>query len=182
MQAAAAALSATQGLSQVSTVATNTALTLWAAVASFVVLIILTLLFFLFSRYVGRGPYVALVLALYAGYAIYAVIPSTYLAYLPSAPALTAVIVHAVLYLAFVFIFYIILRRVVVSDFIYIGLFGLIAISFLASAFLIALAYHVFSITNVYHFNTSIANLFAPARYFFWWFIAPAIALFFLAH
>ena len=175
-------LSASQGLSQVSTVATHTALTVWAAAASFIVLIILTLFFYGFARYRGRGPYVALLLAFYTGYAVYLAIPQAYVSYLPSAPALTAVVVHALLYLAFVFVFYIILRRVVVSDFIYIGLFGLLGISFLAGAFLIALAYHAFSIASVYHFNNSIANLFAPSRYFFWWFVAPAIALFFLAH
>ncbi len=175
-------LSATQGLSQVSTVATHTALTVWGAVASFVILIILTLFFYGFARYRGRGPYVALVLAFYAGYGVYRAIPQAYLNYLPSAPALTAVVVHAVLYLAIVFIFYIILRRVAVSDFIYIGLIGLLATSFLTGAFLVALAYHAFAITSVYHFNNSIANLFAPAQYFFWWFAAPAVALFFLAH
>jgi len=172
-------LSATQGLAQVSTVATHTAVTVWAAVASFVVLIALTGFFLLFVRYVGRGPFVAVILSFYAAYAIYLAFP--YASLLPSAPASTAVASHAGLYLALAIVFYIILRRVVVSDFLYIGIFGLIALSFLASAFLIAMAYHVFSVTNIYRFNSSIAQLFAPAQYFFWWFVAPAIGLFFLA-
>ena len=175
----AAALTATQGLAQVNTLATHTALTLWASIGNFVVLLALAGLFFLFARYVGRGPFVALLLSLYAGYAIYVAFP--YAGLLPSAPALTAVLTHAALYLALVILFYIILRRVVVSDFLYIGIFGHIVLSALGAAFLIALAYHAFSIADVYHFNSSIALLFAPARYFFWWFIAPAVGLFVLA-
>ncbi|MDD2657331.1 MAG: hypothetical protein PHD04_01560, partial [Candidatus Pacebacteria bacterium] len=77
--------------------------------------------------------------------------------------------------------FYIILRRVVVSDFLYIGIFGLIILSFLGSAFLIALAYHVFPVASVYHFTPAIDLLFAAKAYFWWWFAAPAIGLFFFA-
>ncbi len=177
----AAALSAVQGIAQVNTLATSTALTLWASIASFVVLIALVLFFIVFARYVGRGPYVALILGLYAGYAVYDAFTTPFGRYLPSAPALTAVLSHAAVYLGLVFVFYLILRRVVVSDFIYIGLLGLFVMSFAASAFLIAVAYHVFSVTDVYHFNASIAQLFAPNQYFFWWFIAPAVSLFIFA-
>lgn len=172
-------MTATEGLAQVNTIATHTALTVYASVGNFLVLLALVGIFFLLARYVGRGPFVALLLSLYAGYAIYLTFP--YASLLPSAPALTAVLSHAAVYFALVFVFYIILRRVVVSDFLYIGLFGLITLSFLGAAFLIALAYHSFSITDVYHFNSSIALLFAPTKYFFWWFVAPAIGLFFLA-
>ena len=77
--------------------------------------------------------------------------------------------------------FFIILRRVVVSDFLYVGIFGLAALSFFAAAFLIALAYHVFPVADVYNFTPAIDLLFAPKEYFFWWFIAPAVGLFFLA-
>jgi hypothetical protein len=172
-------MTALDGLTQVNTIANPTAITLWAYIGSFVVLLALTGIFMLFARYTGRGPFVSLILAFYAGYAVYAAFP--YGSLLPTAPVLTAVLVHAALYLFLVFVFYIVLRRIAASDFIHIGAFGLIAMSFFTAAFLIALAYHVFSITQIYSFNSSIAQLFAPARYFFWWFIAPAIALFFLA-
>ncbi len=178
-EATAAVLNATQGLTQVNSLATSTALTVWAATASFVVLIGLMFFFIFFARYVGRGPFVALLLSLYAGYSVYIVFP--YSQFLPTAPALTAVGSHAGLYLFLVFTFYIILRRIAVSDFLYIGLFGLLVLSFLASAFLIALAYHVFAVTDVYVFNNAISVLFAPDQYFFWWFLSPAIGLFFLA-
>lgn len=172
-------MSATEGLHQVSTLATNTALTVWGGASNFFVLLILVGALFLFAWYVGRGPFVALLLALYGAYAVYVAFP--YNSLLPTAPALTALLAHAGLYGGLTLIFYIILRRVVVSDFLYIGLFGLIALSFLGAGFLIALAYHVFLITPLYQFTPAVATLFAPDQYFFWWFIAPAIGLFFLA-
>ena len=172
-------MSATEGLTQVSTLATNTALTVWGGMSNFLVLLALVSALFLFAWYVGRGPFVALLLAFYSAYALYAVFP--YISYLPTAPPLTALLAHVGLYLAFSLGFYIILRRVVVSDFLYIGIFGLIALSFLGAAFLIALAYHVFPVADVYRFTPAIEILFAPKAFFFWWFAAPAVGLFFLA-
>lgn len=172
-------MSATGTLSQVSALASHTAMTAWGAAGDFLILLILIGVLFLFAWYVGRGPFVALLLAFYSAYALYVAFP--YTSYLPTAPALTALLAHAGLYLAFTLVFYIILRRVVVSDFLYIGIFGLIALSFLGAAFLIALAYHVFLITPLYQFTPAVALLFAPDKYFFWWFTAPAVGLFFLA-
>lgn len=172
-------MSATEGLNQVSSLATNTALTVWGGMSNFLILLALASALFLFAWYVGRGPFVALLLALYSAYALYVAFP--YASLLPTAPALTALLAHAGLYLGLTLIFYLILRRVVVSDFLYIGIFGLIALSFLGAAFLIALAYHVFLIAPLYQFSAPIALLFAPDQYFFWWFAAPAIGLFFLA-
>jgi hypothetical protein len=164
---------------QVTALATSSAVSVWAIIGNFLVLLVLMAALILFSRYIGRGPFVALLLAFYAAYALYAAFP--YASYLPTAPALTAVGVRVALYIALVFMFYIILRRVVVSDFLDIGSLGLILLSAAGAAFLIALAYHAFSISTVYHFPSSIAMLFAPAKYFFWWFLAPAVGLFFLA-
>ena len=162
-----------------STLATHSALTAWSFASDFLIVIILLSVFFLFAWYVGRGPFVAVLLAFYAAYALYAMFP--YLSYLPTAPAMTALLAHVGLYAGLTLVFYIILRRVVVSDFLYIGIFGLIALSFLGAGFLLALAYHVFSVSSIYTFTPAISTLFAPQQYFFWWFVAPAIGLFFLA-
>ncbi len=172
-------MSATQGLAQVSTLATHSALTAWSFASDFLIVLILLSVFFLFAWYVGRGPLVAVLLAFYAAYALYAMFP--YMSYLPTAPALTALLAHIGLYLGLTLAFYIVLRRVVVSDFLYIGIFGLIALSFLGAAFLLALAYHVFPVASVYTFTPAVNILFAPQQYFFWWFVAPAIGLLFLA-
>ena len=172
-------MSATEGLAQVNELAANTALTAWNAASDFLIIIVLLSAFFLFAWYVGRGPLVAVLLAFYAAYALYVAFP--YASLLPTAPALTALLAQAGLYFGLSFLFYVILRRVVVSDFLYIGIFGLIALSFLGAAFLIALAYHVFPVAEVYRFTPAIDLLFAAKAYFFWWFAAPAIGLFFLA-
>ena len=172
-------MSATEGLAQVNTLATHTALTVWNGASDFLIVLILLSVFFLFAWYVGRGPFVAVLLAFYAAYALYAMFP--YMSYLPTAPALTALLAHVGLYAGLTLAFYIVLRRVVVSDFLYIGIFGLIALSFLGAGFLLALAYHVFPVASVYTFTPAIDVLFAPQQYFFWWFVAPAIGLFFLA-
>lgn len=172
-------MNATQGLAQVNTLATHTALTVWNGASDFLIILIILIFFFGFAWYVGRGPFVAILLSYYGAYAIYAAFP--FMSLLPSAPPLTALLAHAGLYIGLGFVFYIILRRVVVSDFLYVGNIGLIILSFFGAAYIIAIAYQLFSITNFYQFTPAIDMLFAPKQYFFWWFSAPAIGLFFLA-
>ena len=159
--------------------AATTALSVWSVASDFLIVLVLLSAFFLFAWYVGRGQLVAILLAFYTAYALYVTFP--YQSFLPTAPALTALLAQIGLYGALVFLFYIILRRAVVSDFLYVGVFGLAALSFLGAAFLIALAYHVFPVATVYQFTPPLDLLFAPKEYFWWWFIAPAIGLFFLA-
>jgi hypothetical protein len=167
-------------IAEVTALAVPLASTVWNSVSDFLIVLVLVLVFILFSRYVGRGQLVALILAFYCAYALYIVFP--YKDYLPSAPPITAVATHAGVFLALSFAFYLILRRIVVSDFLYIGSIGLILLSFLATGLLLVLAYQVFDITTVYRFTPAIDMLFAHKQYFFWWFLAPAVGLFFLAH
>jgi len=166
-------------LGTITTVATSSAITVWAAISGFLVLIIPALLLFIFARYVGRGQFVALLLALYASYALYATFP--YTSVLPTAPAITALATRLGLYAGLALLFYIIMRRVVVSDFLYIGTVGLLILSLLGSCFLLALAYHVFPVSELYHFNPALDPFFGPKQFFFWWFAGPAVGLFFFA-
>lgn len=172
-------MNASSSLEGVNALATNTAMSVWNIGGDFVIVIVLLALFFVFAWYVGRGPFVAILFALYAAYATYIVFP--YMSYLPSAPASSSVLAHIGLYAALTLIFYIILRRVVVSDFLYIAVLGLVVLALLAAGFVIALAYHTFDVTSIYQFTPAIDALFAPKEYFFWWFAGPAIGLFFLA-
>ncbi|MBI5405465.1 hypothetical protein HY972_00285 [Candidatus Kaiserbacteria bacterium] len=173
------ATTTTDAIAQVNALATHTALTVWNGASDFLIVLILFATFFLFAWYIGRATLVSVLLAFYAAYAIYVVFP--YANYLPTAPALTALLAHIGLYLGLSLVFYIILRRVVVSDFLYVGIVGTIVLSLLGATFLIALAYHVFPVAEVYRFTPAIDLLFAAKQYFFWWFAAPAIGLFFLA-
>ena len=164
---------------EVTAIAVPLASTAWNAISDFLIILVLVLVFVVFSRYVGRGPFVGVIIALYCAYALYAIFP--FKDYLPSAPAITAVAAHAGVFLGLAFAFYLILRRIVVSDFLDLGSFSLIMLSFLGAALLLVLAYQVFDITSVYRFTPAIDMLFAPKEYFFWWFLAPAVGLFFLA-
>ncbi len=172
-------MNASSSLEGVNALATNTAMSVWGLAGDFAIVLVLVAVFFIFAWYVGRGPFVATLFALYAAYATYIVFP--YMSYLPSAPASSSVLAHIGLYAALTLIFYIILRRVVVSDFLYIAVLGLIVLALLAAGFLLALAYHSFEVTSIYQFTPAIDALFAPKEYFFWWFVGPAIGLFFLA-
>lgn len=172
-------MTATEGLAQVSTLATKYSLTAWNSVGDFLIIIILFGILFLFAWYIGRATLVSILLSFYAAYALYVTFP--YASLLPSAPALTALLAQLALYGGFTLAFYIILRRVVVSDFLYVGIFGTIILSFLGATFLLTLAYHVFPVSTVYHFTPAVDALFLSKQYFFWWFTAPGIGLFFLA-
>jgi len=172
-------MTAADGIEQVSSLATNTAFSAWSMAGEYLIVLVLIGVLFFFAWYFGHGPFVALLLSFYAAYAVYTLFPYTSL--LPSTPTLTALLSNIGVYLAFVLVFFIVLRRVIVSDFLYIGIFGLIILCALGAAFLIAVASHVFLITSVYQFTPAITALFAPDKYFFWWFSAPAIGLLFFA-
>ena len=172
-------MTATDGLAKVNELATTYAFTAWNSASDFLIIIILFSILFLFAWYVGRATLVSALMAFYASFAIYKMFP--YMSYLPTAPAMTALLAQVALYAGLTLVFYIILRRVVVSDFLYVGIFGTIILSFLGATFILALAFHVFPVATVYTFTPAVAALFAPVKYFFWWFSAPAIGLFFLA-
>ena len=172
-------MTAADGIAQVNTLATHTATSAWMWGSDFLIVIVLFALFFLFAWYMGKGPFIGLMVSLYVAYAFYAIFP--YNSLLPSSPAATALAADVGLYAVFGFISYLILRRTVVSDFLYVGLFGLFALSFLGACFVLALAYHVFPVHAVYTFTPAVDALFAPKQWFFWWFTAPLLGLFFLA-
>src|SRR3989338_5880829 len=95
--------SATDAIAQVNTLATNTALTVWNGASDFVIVLILLGLFFLFAYYVGRGPFVALMLSFYSAYTFYLMFP--YASYLPTAPAMTALLAQIGLYALLIIVF-----------------------------------------------------------------------------
>lgn len=165
-------------LSEVSTTATESALSLFALGSDFFIVLALFGVLFFFAWYMGRGPFVGLIISLYVGYALYTLFP--YLSYLPTTPPIATLGAALALYIGFSGIAYLILRRAIVSDFIYVGIFGLAFLSLLTAGFLLALLYHLFPVAPLYTFTPAVDFLFAAKEYFFWWFIAPLIGLFFL--
>ena len=170
--------SVASSVSNISALVTHTALSVWSMAGEYLIILIPLGVFFVFAWYIGHGPFVSILLSFYGGYAIYSVFP--FMSSLPSSPALTAFGAHVGLYAVLVFIFFLILRRVVISDFMHIGLLGLIVLSLAGAGFLIALGLHTFNLSSFYHLNTAITALF-PAKYFFYWFSAPAVGLFIFA-
>jgi hypothetical protein len=98
-------MTVTEGIAQVSTLATHSALTVWNFGSDFLIIIIPIAVFFFFAWYVGRGPFVAILLAFYSAYALYISFP--FMSILPTAPVITAFLAHTGLYLALSFAFYI---------------------------------------------------------------------------
>ena len=172
-------MSATGTIAQITNLATNTSFSAWATTNDFLVVIILAAAFFLFAWFMGRGAFVALLISLMAAYGPFIFFP--YNSFLPKEPPMAALLANAGVYAVITFVFFVVLKRVISSDFIYIGLLGRFILSFLGTAFLIALASHVFSISSIYQFTPAISALFAQEQYFFWWFSGPAIGLLFFA-
>ncbi|MDO8623757.1 MAG: hypothetical protein Q7R54_00140 [bacterium] len=172
-------MDAVSQLSNLNTIATESALSAWAYASDFLIVIILFAVLFVFAWYVGRGPFVGLLISFYAGYALYTVFPFFYL--LPSEPPLAMLLSMLAVFALLCGVAYLVLRRAVVSDFISIGLIGLIILSLLGAGFLLVLAYHTFPVREVYAFSPTLDLLFAAKQYFFWWFSAPLVGLFFLA-
>ena len=153
----------------------------WGLFGNSLAFIILAGVLFLFALRAGRGAFLSLVVALYAGYGLYAAFPYTDEALAFGSTPLLTFGISVGLYLVAVLIPYLLLRRVAVSDFVSIGFVGLLILSVVTAGFLFALAHFVFDVGSVYSFSASIESLFAPAEYFFWWFIAPLVGLLFLA-
>lgn len=166
---------------QISNVATNAASHSFAVLSNFLVLVVLTVVFILIS-YRSKAGIISLLVAFYAGYAIYLVFPYTkdVLAF-GSTPLIKAVISVA-LYFVCCAIPFVFIQRLVNTGIGVISVVPRFGLSFLASAFLMALAYHVFSVNAIYTFPEPMNTLFAPNQFFFLWFMAPLIGLLLLVH
>ena len=155
--------------------ATHTASSAWAIGGNFLLVLVLFAALLLFAWRIGHGPFAALLVSFYGAYAIYAVFP--YLSLLPSTSPLIAFLTHVGVYIVLVLAFYVVLRRIIISDFLHISWFGLVVLALLGSGFLIALLAHAFALSSVYALTPAVATYVASSKYFFWWFIAPAVGL-----
>ena len=167
---------------QISDVATTGAASAWLLVGNFVILLVLTVLMILFSYKGGRGGIISLIVAMYAGYAIYSVFPYTDQIIAAGGTPLIKAGVSVVLFSIATIVPFHFIQRLTGGGFGVLSFVPRFVLSFLAAAFLLALAYHVFALNDIYTFPAPIDKLFAPEGYFFWWFIAPLAGLIFLVH
>lgn len=155
----------------------------WVWVMNFLVLIVLTLGVYMFAMRRGGAGVISLNIALYCGYAIYAVFPyRDSIVGIGATPLVQAVLAVA-LFLAATAVPFLITMRLTAPSFGQLSFFQGLLLSLVAAAFLLALAYHLFEISNIYPdlFSDPLDQLFAPEGYFFYWFIAPLAGLYFLA-
>jgi uncharacterized membrane protein YidH (DUF202 family) len=59
--------------------------------------------------------------------------------------------------------------------------FEVLLLSLLSVLFLFAVAFNILGLESSYDFSSQISKLFEPTTYFFWWFLAPLVGLFFLS-
>jgi hypothetical protein len=162
--------------------ASNGAASAWVLIGNFLILFIVTLVMIGFSYKAGRGGIISLLVAFYAGYAVYMVFPYSQSIIDAGGTTFIKAMISIVLYAIATFLPFHFIQRLVGSGFGVLSFVPRFALSFLAATFLMALAYHVFHVSNIYTFPDPINSLFAPDEYFFWWFIAPLLGLLFFIH
>lgn len=167
---------------QVSDLTTTGLSSVWLLAGNFVVLLVLFIVMLLFSYKAGRGGIISLLVAFYAGYAIYTVFPYTSQIVDAGGTPMVKAVISILIFGIATFIPFHFVQRLSSGGFGVLSVVPRFVLSFLAAAFLLALAYHVFDISDIYTFPAPIDQLFAPEGYFFWWFIAPLVGLLFLVH
>ena len=167
---------------QVSDLATTGAASAWLLVGNFVILLVLFVVMLLFSYKAGRGGIISLLVAFYAGYAIYMVFPYTQAIVTAGGTPMIKAVISVGIFAIATFIPFHFIQRLTGGGFGVLSVLPRFVLSLLAAAFLLALAYHVFDLSDIYTFPAPIDQLFAPEGYFFWWFIAPLVGLLVLVH
>lgn len=150
-------------------------------ISNFLILIGLTVIFILIS-YRSRASIISLTVAFYMGYALYLVFPYSKEIIASGGEPTTKAVISIMIYLACCAIPFIFVERLVTGGIGVVSVFPRFGLSFLSAAFLMALAYHVFQVSEIYTFPEPLNSLFAPDQFFFYWFIAPLIGLLILVH
>ncbi len=153
----------------------------WLWVSNFLALIILLVIVYVFAMREGGAGVISLNISLYTGYAIYSVFPYRDAIIAIGATPLIQAVLAIVIFLLLSIVPFMITMRLTAPSFGQLSFFQGILLSLGAAVFLMALAYHVFEISNIYTFSDPLNQLFAPEGFFFYWFIAPLLGLYFFA-
>lgn len=122
----------------------------------------------------------AFISSLYVGYALYAMFPYTAVVRSWGTTPILKYFFVLGIYIVCVAIAFVVLRRFVNSSFRR-SFLPMAVLALLALGFVLAMLYHVFGVTALFNLPSFIDSLFAPNSYFFYWFIAPLVGLFFFA-
>lgn len=124
-----------------------------------------------FAFYFGRNRIVPLVASLYAAIPIYTVFPYT--------EYITTPLVSIVLYFVIAFLAYIAFSGL--ASFVAtgsIGFINLLILSATVAGMLIAVSIHILPVEQLYTFSAPTRALFASTEAFFFWLVAPLVAVF----
>jgi len=149
-------------------------------IGNFLVLLVIAALLFFFALRAGRALLISLILSLYVGFALFTVFPYKEMLIVGDTPLIRAVCGIA-LFAVFTFFPYILLRRVSSSGSMGIHPITLSILALVTGGFVLALGYHVLNIAAVIPLTPSLDALFAPDKYFFWWFLAPLVGTYLTA-
>lgn len=166
---------------QVADIATSAAGNSMVVLSNFLVLVVLTVVFVLIS-YRSRAGIVSLVVSFYVGYALFSVFPYSKDIIASGGSPLVKAGISVAIYAICCIVPFIFIERLVTGGIGVLSVFPRFGLSFLSATFLMALAYHVFHVNNIYTFPEPLNTLFAPDQFFFWWFLAPLLGLLILVH
>ncbi|MBU1292835.1 hypothetical protein KJ819_02075 [Patescibacteria group bacterium] len=148
-------------------------------IGNFLVLLIVAGAFFFFAIKVGRAAFITLVMSLYAGFALFTLFPYTKL--ITGDSVMTIFVANAIIFAVLTYFPYVLLRRISTSGSIHINTLLLSGLSLLAAGLLLAIGYHALGLSAAVPLTPSLAALFAPSSYFFWWMAAPLVGIFLTA-
>jgi hypothetical protein len=148
-----------------------------AFIGNFLVLLIIAGILFFFALRTGRSMLISFILALYIGFALFTIFPYKE-QFLIGDTSLTRAVAGIVLFVVLTVFPYVLLRRVSTSGSMRIHPLTLGILALVTGGFVLALGYHVLDIASVIPLTPSLDALFAPDRYFFWWFVAPLVGIF----
>lgn len=167
---------------EIGNIATSLGSSAWLWAGNFLALIVLTTIILVFAMRAGRAGLISLILALYAGYALYIVFPYTNAVVGAGGTPLVQAAISIILFAAASVLPFLLVNRLTGGGFGSLSIIQNFLLALLAAGFLLALGYHVFDISNIYTFPQPLNQLFEPEGYFFYWFVAPLIGLYFIAH
>lgn len=156
----------------------TTTTTAQALAGDFLIVLVLGIALFAFGLRVKKRGIINLVFSLYVGLGLFTLFP-----YLKEVLALTSTPLISLLFILgllgiFTLVPYRILRRVITAEYISGNvLFFSVVFALLLTGLLLASAYHLLGIKAYYDFTPAMDVLFAPKEYFYYWFIAPLVAL-----
>ncbi len=133
----------------------------------------------LYSLRYGKSYIVSLLISLYVGILAFLSFPYLEDATLLKSSEVQITLSHLAVFLVGIIIIHKIILRFIYIEYSYRKIFKYIEVGLLSgatTALFFAFLYHTIPFATIYDFGNSIDNLFS-SQYFFWWLIAPMLAL-----